>query len=78
MFADRFLENDEVTEKSLVDYILMTAEETKEKREVSREELDCIITVIGNFALDGIDAREKLCRRVISSQFLSWVQGLIV
>ena len=44
---------------------------------MSRDELDCILTIVGNFAVDGIDAREKLCGKVINSKFLSWISEMI-
>ena len=75
MFADSFLEQDEVTEKSLVDHVLLIGE--TEDREMSRDELDCILTIIGNFSVDGIDAREKLCVKVINSKFLTWISEMI-
>ena len=44
---------------------------------MGKEELECILTSIGNFALDGIDAREKLCEEVMNSRFLIWIKEMI-
>ena len=36
------------------------------------------MTIIGNFALDGPNAREKLCEAVLNSTYLSWISDLIL
>ena len=35
----------------------------------NQEELECLFHIVGNFALDGIDAREKLVAKILKSNF---------
>ena len=73
MFADKFLETNLADGRSQMDLILRV----KEEGAVSKDELESIFTIVGNFALDGIDSREKLVKIVMASQFFTWLQQLI-
>ena len=33
------------------------------------DELECLFHIVGNFALDGFDAREKLVEKILKSNF---------
>ena len=70
MFADKFLETNLADGRSQMDLILRV----KEEGAVSKDELESIFTFVGNFALDGIDSREKLVKVVMGSQFFFWLQ----
>ena len=70
MFADKFLEKNLAGERSQMDLILRV----KGEGDLSKDELESIFTIVGNFALDGIDSREKLVKLVLSSQFFSWLK----
>ena len=66
---------DEVTNKSIINFI-MDRDSTLQNVEAN-EEIKCIMTIIENFAMDGIDVRGKLCEAVLNSDCLSWIKGMI-